>query len=1149
MLTEELTDQKAFLKRKLEIAKTRHAEKVCSTMDNKSNEFTTPPAEAAEEVMGNIPKSFKPELASQGEDTNWDMPEVGHPTYATEDVSENRTIQGRFTNFNVADLLFVEVFAGTARLSKEAKSRGLEVLPVDKTSARSTQIHIAQYDLADPEQFGAFMEVLDMEKKRIAAVHLSPACGTASKAREKKLLKWAKKGFRIPQPLRSTHKPMGVDGLQGLDKIRTETANQVYAATAAIIEFCVEHDILCSVENPENSLFWLYPDILRVMQRVTGCSTSFHNCMHGGKRKKLTQWWATKDVFSTLACACDGLHQHAQWNPTQDSNGLRFPTAEEAAYPHLLCKRVVDLIIQYVLHHGAGQHATLDTQIAAASSTSHRWILDMLPKGKKLRPLVSEFKGYAFFLVSPSQEPENSFFFKQQLKGARILQRQMQWGRMRVVEHKGQQNFLWVNNEGKQYDLGCQQAMVENGELEVESQVEVCTLGIPRDPWDFVEKAVAAGHPRSLAIHLNGDIMNMLKENFAQEPHLVIKQRVYFLKKWTERCKELETSEAQMHQRLPEHLRGVLAGKRLTLFKEMLKDLDYPDVTLVDEICAGFKLSGWLPKSNVFPAALKRPTHSMEAVQKMAKGLNKNICKQVASVNDNDLAEEVWSLTQEELEKGWTWIDDACEADEHVLAKRFGLRQGNKTRLIDDCSVGGFNSTCGSCEKLRIHAIDEMAAYIAWCLTTLGENSMEHVVGKTYDLRNAYKQYGIDSIDRSVLRIAVWNPVEAKVQFLGLNALPFGAIGSVNSFLRISMAIWYIGVRGLRLCWTAFFDDYTLLSKTSTSRSAAVSAESLFQLLGVDFAKEGKKSVEWASKVSALGVILDLDSRGDGSAEITVGHTEQRVQELSKTLEDIEFSGKMSLKEAEKLRGRLQWFETFASGRIAQQALRNLSKLTSTGRKSESLSTAELENVRFLRNRVVGAPPTRIRSTSLNTWYIFSDGACEGESEKLGSLGSVLVSPCGIPMEFISERVPEGWMQFLLGGSRHPIYELELLPVWISLIEWEGHLENSQCVFYLDNEAARGSLINGSSSQLQGACLIKAFVLTEMNCQVKVWFARVPTSSNIADSPSRLDTTEMEAKNVKRRRINWSALLERMRKDGSETWGFNNGILSFPICS
>ena len=77
---------------------------------------------------------------------------------------------------------------------------------------------------------------------------------------------------------------------------------------------------------------------------------------------------------------------------------------------------------------------------------------------------------------------------------------------------------------------------------------------------------------------------------------------------------------------------------------------------------------------------------------------------------------------------------------------------------------------------------------------------------------------------------------------------------------------------------------------------------------------------------------------------MTVGHTETRVLELSKSLEAIEISKSMSLKE---VRGRLQWFETFASGRVAQQALRNLSKLTSTGRKSESLTPAELENISF----------------------------------------------------------------------------------------------------------------------------------------------------------------------------------------------------------
>lgn len=1130
-MVDEQSVQKVFLKRKLEEVKAKNAEKLNSGLNEKFETVSPDHAEQACNTVGNKPIAFTPSSSSRMRAPDLEENSMGQPSYATMDASENRTIQGSFTNCNISDLLFVEIFAGTARLSKAAREIGMEALPVDKTAARSTQIHIAQYDVSEPEQLAALMEVLENEKHRIAAVHLAPACGTASKAREKKLRSWAKKGFKIPQPLRSVKKPMGVDGLTGLDKIRTEAANQVYAATAQIVAFCIRFDILCSVENPENSLFWLYPDVVQVMQSVQGSSTSFHNCMHGGKRKKLTKWWSNKRVFEPLACVCDGKHEHAQWNPIQDGHGLR-----EAAYPHLLCKRVVDLVVQYALQQGAVQTDTLDTQLSTSVSTSHRWIIDMLPKGKKLRPLVSEFQGYAFFLVHPSQEPESSFFFKQQLKGSRVLQRQIQWGKMRVVEHKGQTNFLWINNDGKQYDLVCEQAFLQQAEMETEVQAELCTMGIPREPWNFVEKAVEAGHPRSLAIHLSGDVMSMLQQNFSEEPYKVIKERALFLKKWTKRCRELEEQEKELHDGLAEHLRGVLAGKRLILFKEILQDLDYPDVSLIDEICAGFKLSGWLPRSHVFPASLKRPSHSMESVQKMAKGLNKSICKQVGTVTDPELAEEVWKLTSEELDKGWAWLDNTCEIDDHILAKRFGLRQGSKTRLIDDCSIGGFNSTCGSSEKLRIHAIDEMAAYIAWCLTTLGANSMDQVVGKTYDLRNAYKQYGIDVTDRSLLRIAVWNPHEGKVQFLGLNALPFGAVGSVSSFLRISMALWYIGVRGLRLCWTAFFDDFTMLSKTSCANSASTSAESLFQLLGIDFAREGKKAVDWGTEVSALGVVLRL-----GTNEITVGHTEARVNELCKTLEAIEESRSMSMKDAERLRGRLQWFETFSSGRVAQQALRNLSKLASTGRRSEALTPSELENISFLRCRVISAPPTRIRATSLKTWYIFSDGACEGDSEKIGSVGAVLISPCGVPVEFISEEVPLDWMKLFLEGSNHPIYELELLPVWISLVEWEGHLENSQCVFFLDNEAARGSLINGSSSQAQGAQLVRAFVWTEMKIQVKVWFARVPTSSNVADDPSRLQVQELERRNIKRRNIHWKTLLAKLRKEGSITWGFNTG--------
>jgi hypothetical protein len=44
--------------------------------------------------------------------------------------------------------------------------------------------------------------------------------------------------------------------------------------------------------------------------------------------------------------------------------------------------------------------------------------------------------------------------------------------------------------------------------------------------------------------------MDMLKQNLAEEPYKVIKERATFLKRWTSRCKELEASEKELHSSL-----------------------------------------------------------------------------------------------------------------------------------------------------------------------------------------------------------------------------------------------------------------------------------------------------------------------------------------------------------------------------------------------------------------------------------------------------------------------------------------------------------------------------------------------------------------------------------------------------------------------
>ena len=54
-------------------------------------------------------------------------------------------------------------------------------------------------------------------------------------------------------------------------------------------------------------------------------------------------------------------------------------------------------------------------------TTSHRWILDMLPKGKK-------FRDYIYFLTALNCDPEGSTLFQSQPKGVHIVQRRCQWG-------------------------------------------------------------------------------------------------------------------------------------------------------------------------------------------------------------------------------------------------------------------------------------------------------------------------------------------------------------------------------------------------------------------------------------------------------------------------------------------------------------------------------------------------------------------------------------------------------------------------------------------------------------------------------------------------------------------------------------------------
>lgn len=129
----------------------------------------------------------------------------------------------RFSGKDVSQLVCIEIFAGSARLSRACKDLGFKTLAVDKITARSEQMHIARFDLCDEDQVQALEQLMTKDADNIVYAHFAPACGTASRAREKPQPHLERQGFKVAKPLRSDQEPEGISGLSGLDKFKTES--------------------------------------------------------------------------------------------------------------------------------------------------------------------------------------------------------------------------------------------------------------------------------------------------------------------------------------------------------------------------------------------------------------------------------------------------------------------------------------------------------------------------------------------------------------------------------------------------------------------------------------------------------------------------------------------------------------------------------------------------------------------------------------------------------------------------------------------------------------------------------------------------------------------------------------------------------------
>ena len=97
---------------------------------------------------------------------------------------------------------------------------------------------------------------------------------------------------------------------------------------------------------------------------------------------------------------------------------------------------------------------------------------------------------------------------------------------------------------------------------------------------------------------------------------------------------------------------------------------------------------------------------SVSTLKKMSRAFNDSSVASLSKRQDDELEAATWSETESEITKGWVFLDESGSLEGKYVGKRFGIKQGQKIRVIDDCTCCGLNLTVGLHEKFKLHSVD-----------------------------------------------------------------------------------------------------------------------------------------------------------------------------------------------------------------------------------------------------------------------------------------------------------------------------------------------------------------------------------------------------------------------------------------------------------
>ena len=113
----------------------------------------------------------------------------------------------------------------------------------------------------------------------------------------------------------------------------------------------------------------------------------------------------------------------------------------------------------------------------------------------------------------------------------------------------------------------------------------------------------------------------------------------------------------------------------------------------------------------------------------------------------------------------------------------------------------------------------------------------------------------------------------------------------------------------------------------------------------------------------------------------------------------------------------------------------------------------------------------------------------------------------GNTREAFGAKLPENQVRHwkAMSGRDRVIHQAELLPIAIALNNWKHELKGRRVLLFIDNDAARYSMIKGTSHNPAADEILQQNWELVMEWEISIWAERVPSKANPADGPSRDD--------------------------------------------